>query len=158
MKTVFLGERATVATGSVVSMGANAYSPPDESVGAYNYFKDEKASQLSSWLEMWDYEGGCSFRGFVAGNRDERCLFAFFNSGMVGRDLKQGLMALIELASSPFQCSQVVICLDLSIEPEQRRSLLKSLRWVGFELIALDMWAKQEAMTSDKWLFLGMEL
>jgi len=36
--------------------------------------------------------------------------------------------------------------------------LMKSLRWVGFELITLELWAKQRTPASDKWLFLGMEL
>jgi len=157
MKTVFLGEREMVESGSKV-MGANAYSPPDEGVDAYYYLDNQKASRVSSWLEVWDYIGGCSFRGFVAGTGEEKCLFAFFSSAVVGRDLKQGLMALIELAGSPLECSQVVICLDRSIEPEESKSLLKSLRWVGFELITLDMWVKRPGAASDKWLFLGMEL
>jgi hypothetical protein len=67
-------------------------------------------------------------------------------------------MALIDLANSPLGCSQVVICLDRSVGPDESRSLLKSLRWVGFELITLDMWVKPQFATSDKWLFLGMEL
>lgn len=68
------------------------------------------------------------------------------------------LMAMIELASEPFDCSQIVICLDRSVEPEEKATLLKSLRWVGFDLINLDMWAKGPIAASDKWLFLGMEL
>ena len=67
-------------------------------------------------------------------------------------------MAMIELASESFECSQIVICLDRSMEPEEKASLLKSLRWVGFDLIGLDMWAKGPFATDDKWLFLGMEL
>jgi hypothetical protein len=67
-------------------------------------------------------------------------------------------MALIELSASPLQCSQVVICLTQATEPEERQSLMKSLRWVGFELITLDMWAKQRTATSNKWFFLGMEI
>jgi hypothetical protein len=67
-------------------------------------------------------------------------------------------MALIELAATPFECSQVVICLDRKADPEESRALMKSLRWVGFELITLEMWSRQGMVTSDKWLFLGMEL
>jgi hypothetical protein len=67
-------------------------------------------------------------------------------------------MALIELAATSFDCSQLVICLDRATEPEESRALMKSLRWVGFELITLDLWGKQRRPASNKWLFLGMEL
>jgi hypothetical protein len=91
MNTVFLGEEGKAAIGSVV-MGTNAHSPPDESVDAYNsYFANEKIGHsVDAWLEIWDYRGGCSFRGFVGGNGDKKSLFAFFDSAVVGRDLKQG--------------------------------------------------------------------
>lgn len=68
------------------------------------------------------------------------------------------LMALIELADTIFSCSQVVIALDRNTDAEESATLLKSLRWVGFELITLEMWTRQHPITSDKWLFLGMEL
>jgi hypothetical protein len=67
-------------------------------------------------------------------------------------------MALIELAESVFALQQVVICLDRSVPEVDAKAFIKSLRWVGFELITLDMWAKEQDVTSDKWLFLGMEL
>jgi len=157
MKTVFLGERDPICIGSS-ALGANAYSPPDESVDMYNYLDKHETSRVNSWLEVWDYASGYSFRGFVAGVGEKICLFIFFSSPVLGRDLKQGLMALIELAGSPFRTSQVVICIDRSVEPEESNALLKSLRWVGFELITLDLWAKKARVTSDKWLFLGMEI
>lgn len=68
------------------------------------------------------------------------------------------LMAIIDLASSPLGCSQVVVCLDRSISAEDSKSLLKSLRWVGFELVTLDLWAESRTSPSNEWLFLGMEL
>jgi hypothetical protein len=93
MKTVFLGEEGSAGNGSIV-MGANAHSPPNESVDVYdnNYFGNIKRTgqAMDAWLEIWDYAGGCSFRGFVGGNGDEKCLFAFFDSAVIGRDLKQG--------------------------------------------------------------------
>jgi len=68
-------------------------------------------------------------------------------------------MALIELASSAFECEQLVICMDRDIEEVDMKSLMKSLRWVGFELVTLEMWSKGATdSTSDKWIFLGMEL
>lgn len=128
---------------------------------------------MDAWLEVWDYSSGCSFRVFVGGNGENKSLFAFFDSTVVGSDLKQGyvvshitshksnmyrLMALIELAEMVFAVSQVVICLDRSVQETERKSFMKSLRWVGFELITLDLWANDIDVTSDKWLFLGMEI
>lgn len=68
------------------------------------------------------------------------------------------LMALMELAETVFAVSQVVICLDRSTAEGDHKAFLKSLRWVGFELITLDMWAHARDVTSDKWLFMGMEM
>lgn len=67
-------------------------------------------------------------------------------------------MALIELAETVFAVSQVVICLDRSVPEDDRKAFMKSVRWVGFEMATLDMWADALDVTSDKWLFLGMEI
>ena len=67
-------------------------------------------------------------------------------------------MALIELAETVFAVSQVVICLDRSVPEDDRKAFMKSLRWVGFEMTTLDIWADALDVTSDKWLFLGMEI
>lgn len=158
MKTVFLGERDSVSIGSC-DLGASARSPPDEGLGALSdSCGAQQMCNISLWLELWDYAGGCSFRGFVAGTGDERCLFTFFDPSVVSRDLKQALMAIIDLASGPLNCAQVVVCLARSVSADESKSLLKSLRWVGFDLITLNMWTKGHSEPSDKWLFLGMEL
>ncbi|KAE9378182.1 hypothetical protein N431DRAFT_541720 [Stipitochalara longipes BDJ] len=160
MKAVFFGEEGKAAHNGSIVMGTDAHSPPDEIVGAYNnYFANGKVGQaMDAWLEVWDYSSGCSFRVFVGGNGENKSLFAFFGSAVVGSDLKQGLMALIELAETVFAVSQVVICLDRSVQETERKVFMKSLRWVGFELITLDLWANDIDVTSDKWLFLGMEI
>jgi hypothetical protein len=67
-------------------------------------------------------------------------------------------MALIELAETVFAVSQVIICLDRSVQEGERKAFMKSLRWVGFELITLDLWANDVDVTSEKWLYLGMEI
>lgn len=68
-------------------------------------------------------------------------------------------MALIELASTAFDCPQMVICVDRNVDVLESAALLKSLRWVGFDLVKLDMWAREKAVSSSReWLFLGMEL
>jgi Ornithine decarboxylase antizyme len=77
MKAVFLGEGDAVDSGSV-GMDTSHYS------------SNQNNSRVNSWLEIWDYSGGCSFRGFVADMGTEKSLFAFFKSSVVGRDLKPG--------------------------------------------------------------------
>jgi hypothetical protein len=67
-------------------------------------------------------------------------------------------MALIELAESVFAVSQVVICLDRSVADVDRKTFMKNLRWVGFELITLGIWGSDTSVTSDEWMFLGMEI
>jgi len=128
-------------------------------VGAdINYFNVKDGQGVDAWLEIWDYAGGCSFRAFVGGKGEQKSLFAFFDSSVIGRDLKQGLMALIELAETVFAVSQVVICLDRSVPDTDITAFMKSLRWVGFALTTLDIWANNTDVTSDKWLLLGMEI
>lgn len=123
-----------------------------------NYFNVKDGQGVDAWLEIWDYAGGCSFRAFVGGKGEQKSLFAFFDSSVIGRDLKQGLMALIELAETVFAVSQVVICLDRSVPDTDITAFMKSLRWVGFALTTLDIWANNTDVTSDKWLLLGMEI
>lgn len=67
-------------------------------------------------------------------------------------------MALIELAETVFAVGQVVVCVDRSVEESDRKTFLKSLRWVGFEPVTLDLWASSMDVTSEKWLLLGMEI
>lgn len=64
---------------------------------------------------------------------------------------------MIELAD-PLECSRVVICMERSIPEDDAKSLMRSLQWVGFELTTLDHWSKELDTTSNKWLFMGMEV
>lgn len=142
------------------------------------------------FIEVWDYVGGTSFRGFIvdkdeARGRVEKTLFLFFEH-IAGTQLKHGLMALIELATECFACDRLVICLQRNAEG--LRGLVRDLGWVGFELITLAHWVQTEIprhgaaggpavrcgsfssvstsssafsddeITSEKWLFMGMEL
>jgi Ornithine decarboxylase antizyme len=58
---------------------------------------------LSFW-EMWDYRGGCRFRGFVAEREEETAMFVFFDEGAFGHGLKPGYLdaklTQIELAAN----------------------------------------------------------
>lgn len=116
--------------------------------------------EVVAWMEIWDYQGGASFRAFVADDfvQDEKSLLVFFDAGVVGRDLKKALVALIELAEAPLGCAQLVICVDRAIEADEIQTLTKGLQWAGFELATLDHWAGSLDVTSDQWLFMAMEV
>ncbi|KAI1389519.1 ornithine decarboxylase antizyme-domain-containing protein [Hypoxylon trugodes] len=164
MKTVFQGEWNMVGNGSCLAGVNYALTPPDDYPTPQSSPKDntnidiKPTVYVNGWMEFWDYAGGASFRAFVAEDGDEKSLFAFFDSGLVGRDLKQALIALIELADGPIGCSHIVICVDRHMPPDYAKALMRSLQWVGFDLTTLDHWAKDIDVTSNKWLFMGMEV
>ncbi|KAK8116228.1 hypothetical protein PG984_012730 [Apiospora sp. TS-2023a] len=165
MKTVFQVEGNMVGNGSVLTGVQTPPTPPDDyftppssyssSVGSH--MMKQGAVGLCGWMEFWDYVGGASFRAFAADDGEEKSLFAFFDSGLIGRDLKQALIGLIELAD-PMECSRIVICMERSIPEDDAKALMRSLQWVGFELTTLDHWSKELDTTSNKWLFMGMEV
>jgi hypothetical protein len=64
----------------------------------------------------------------------------------------------MDLAEGPLDCSQVVICLDRLIPEDDAKGLMRSFQWVGFELATLDHWVKGIDVTSDKWLFMAMDV
>lgn len=116
---------------------------------------------ITHYLELWDYLGGGSFRGFIARDplSDEKSMFLFFEH-VTDLELKHSLIALIELASECFGSEKLVIAIDRKAECLQ--SLIRDLGWIGFELTTLDTWRGNQTKTpqgvSDKWVFVGMEL
>jgi len=118
--------------------------------------------QIVQWLEIYDYTSDARFRGFIATNSiGQRSLFIFFEHNIVGKDLKQALMALIELASTPAlpPCDQMVVCFDREEEETPvTKALLRDLGWIGFELSTLEDWAEGLELTSNKWLFVAMDV
>ncbi|KAJ9141716.1 hypothetical protein NKR23_g7679 [Pleurostoma richardsiae] len=183
MRAVFLGERNTVAHGSGltgVHHSANASNgcfasynkqngqlgtPPDESPPRILHLRGRGVrgsasftDTVTAWLEVWDYAGSTSFRAFIVGQSGQKSLFAFFDANVLSGDLKQALVALIELADSALACSQLVICMDRSVSEEAARTLKKGLQWAGFSPTTLDYWADGLDVTSRKWLFMGMEI
>jgi len=68
------------------------------------------------------------------------------------------LVALIELAEGPLDCSHMVICMDRSIPGDDSKALTKGLQWAGFSLTMLDFWASELDVISNQWIFMGMEL
>ncbi|KAK6431068.1 hypothetical protein LTR95_012770 [Oleoguttula sp. CCFEE 5521] len=116
---------------------------------------------VTDWLEVYDYHGdGVRFRGFVAESPEQRAMFVFFDKNVVaGQDLKPGLTALLELASSEgVDCDQLIVCVDRTADETAAKDLTKDLGWVGFELTMLDDWSGQKCTLSDRWLFLGMDV
>ncbi|KAF7521076.1 hypothetical protein G7054_g12570 [Neopestalotiopsis clavispora] len=161
MRSVFQVEGNMASNGSslmdVYNTPFTDYPSPPSSLPSTDGFV-KPAFGVSGWLEFWDYAGGASFRAFVAEDGEERSLFAFFDAGLMGRDLKKALIAFMDLAEGPFECSQVVICLDRMIPEDEAKSLMRSFQWVGFELSTLDHWAKDLDVTSNRWLFMAMEV
>ncbi|KAF7549911.1 hypothetical protein G7046_g8189 [Stylonectria norvegica] len=162
MKTAFLGEKISSMYGSGLSGAYLQTPPPDDRLPVhFQQPLDDKRPgfEIDAWLEVWDYAGGASFRAFIADDGHEKSLFVFFDfEGVMGRDLKKALMALIELADGPLDCSHIVTCIDRQIPAEETKSLSKSLQWVGFEMITLDHWAHDLDVTSKKWTLMGMEI
>lgn len=114
---------------------------------------------VREYLEMWDYTGGTRFRGFVAEKGDERAMFVFFDKEVLGKDLKLGLVALLELASGEyFECEQLIICIDRTADKEHVEDTTRNLSWVGFELMMLDLWSGNTGSLSERWIFVGMDI
>ncbi|KAF2402375.1 hypothetical protein EJ06DRAFT_473778 [Trichodelitschia bisporula] len=176
LKSVFLGERKMSSDSLVMGAHNHMYTNRHEgSLEDASFSLDLRDSGLSSshsslesiarqgslvedWLVVWDYAGGARFRGFIACQEDKRALIIFFDEGVVGRDLKPGLMALLELCNiSAVDCSQVIFCVDRKFDAETSKYLIRDLGWVGFEPITLAEWTGSDDIISDQWLFLGME-
>lgn len=142
--------------------GALLPTPPDDKF--LDAFHDEQhvdapGVEIDAWAEFWDYVGGASFRAFITRDGLERSMFVFFDpEGIMNRDLKKALVALIELADGPLDCSRIVTCIDRQMSSEELRRLTKSLQWVGLEMTTLDHWAHDLDVTSSKWVFMGMKL
>jgi len=68
-------------------------------------------------------------------------------------------MSLLELSSGgDFDCSKLVVCVDREADTEDINDLSRDLGWVGFELTTLAYWSNRTVCTSDRWVFLEMEL
>jgi hypothetical protein len=165
MKTVFQGERNAATNGSVLTGVHQSLTPPDEFYptppSSFSSTDIKYPMTAEGWMEFWDYAGRTSFRAFVANDGgNEKSLFAFFDGGLLndGRDLKQALIALIELADGPLGCAHIVLCLERDIAELDAKALVRNLQWAGFELTTLDHWAKDVDVTSPRWLFMAVEV
>ncbi|KAK2762818.1 hypothetical protein FQN54_000993 [Arachnomyces sp. PD_36] len=150
----FLGEGKFARQQSLVVDAYRQRFRPDEN--------SESRIRIQRWLKMWDYSGDAIYRGFVAGVGGDNTLFVFFEGHLSGQGLKSGLMALFELASTAgFDCSRIVACVDRSTNQTELDATIRNLGWVGFELTTLNdwvSWAGRSKLTSDKWLFMAVEV
>jgi len=195
MKRIFLGggdnSRNVSDSNSMGSIFYNSNNNNNNNASNHSLYSGGKSEM--QFIEVWDYMGGASFRGFVAEKvergRVERTLFLFFEN-VEGTQLKHGLIALIELATECFNCDRLVICLDR--KTDGLRNLIRDFGWVGFELITLAHWlphpsindasstrsdsfssnssgrsgsfssisssSSDDDVTSEGWIFVGMEL
>ncbi|KAK0248064.1 hypothetical protein LTS09_016814 [Friedmanniomyces endolithicus] len=148
-----------VAMGVDVPRTVHGLPTPSPSPDGRSYPKPGGGRAVKEYVEVFDYVGGARFRGFVAEQGGERSMFVFFDKEVVGKDLKPGLMILLELASSDdFECSQLVICVDRFADEKDVKETTRDLGWVGFELAMLDAWAGRSNAVSDAWLFFGMDI
>lgn len=135
MNRIFLGggnnpKSVSDSMGSIFYKGNNNNNNNNNNVRNHGLYSGKSEMQF---IEVWDYMGGASFRGFVAEKvgrgRVEKTLFLFFEN-VEGTQLKHGyallfsffcalmltsndsLIALIELATECFNCDRLVICLD----------------------------------------------
>ncbi|TKA44805.1 hypothetical protein B0A55_13016, partial [Friedmanniomyces simplex] len=140
---------------AVLEHGLTTPSPSPDGCRSY----PRTGGVVKEYVEVFDYVGGARFRGFVAETADERSMFVFFDREVLGKDLKPGLMTLLELASSDeFKCSQLVICVDRFADEKDVKETTRDLGWVGFELAMLDGWSGHRGTISDTWLFFGMDV
>ncbi|POS82173.1 hypothetical protein EPUL_005715, partial [Erysiphe pulchra] len=154
MKVTFLGEEGGSTDNGSYEMGAGTILGRNALKKKINW---RDSNNIDAYFEMWDYIGGCNFRGFVGGRGEKQSLFIFFEKSTIHKDLKQGLMALIEFAEVVFDVPRIVLCLDRSIPENDVKPLLKSLSWVGFKPVSLEFLTHSTTVISTKWFFLGME-
>ncbi len=74
---------------SIVGAGGQMTPPDDYPIGDRNLVGGIAGADITAWLEIWDYAGGASFRAFVSEDLDDKTLFVFFDSSIIGRDLKK---------------------------------------------------------------------
>jgi hypothetical protein len=97
LKAAFLGEGKTASQDSLV-MDVQSYDTTasdhlarerSQSLGSLDSRAD-RDTKMVSFLEIWDYDGGCRFRGFIAERYGKKTLFVFLDEGALGHALKPG--------------------------------------------------------------------
>lgn len=129
LKAVFHGEGNLASQESLV-MDMHKYGKDEQDyfgkskgLGGNNSIDDRQA-YITDWLEIWDYVGGATFRGFVANHQGERSLFVFFDRGILGSDLKPGYVLNTGRQYTRLTCLQA-------------HGVTRAMRNFGLQLLAL---------------------
>ncbi|KAK9464556.1 ornithine decarboxylase antizyme-domain-containing protein [Lipomyces arxii] len=87
----------------------------------------------------------------------DNTLLIYFDKSMAesNMELKEGLVALLDLATECMQCERAVICLDKQLV--ETPMLIRDLFWVGFELSTCPQGLNGGAL-SDAWVAMEMDL
>lgn len=83
LSATFLGERIDVEQ---ESLGMGTF----QQTQAIQHRIGDHHGSIQKWIEVWDYSGDAIYRGFVAGEGNERTLFVFLEDGTTGHGLKSG--------------------------------------------------------------------
>ncbi|EEH11365.1 ornithine decarboxylase antizyme [Histoplasma capsulatum G186AR] len=161
---MFLGERQLAPQQSLV-IGAthNDNNNNNKGVNVSEIARKRAVGRIQNFIEVWDYAGDTIYRGFVAADGNRRTLFVFFDNHIcAGQGLKSGLMALFEIGSmTDLGCSEMVACVDRSMDEVELDAVIRNLGWVGFELSTLRDWvvpAAKGQFISNRWLFMTVEI
>ncbi|EER43417.1 ornithine decarboxylase antizyme [Histoplasma capsulatum H143] len=162
--SMFLGERQLAPQQSLV-IGAthNDNNNNNKGVNVSEIARKRAVGRIQNFIEVWDYAGDTIYRGFVAADGNRRTLFVFFDNHIcAGQGLKSGLMALFEIGSmTDLGCSEMVACVDRSMDEVELDAVIRNLGWVGFELSTLRDWvvpAAKGQFISNRWLFMTVEI
>lgn len=108
MRALFLGEGTTAQNGSLVmgttngemrnggggGSGASMHGKKDTIAAvARSRTALRRGNIVQHFLEVWDYIGSGSFRGFVVNRAGEKDMFMFFDRAALVRDLKPGCVS-----------------------------------------------------------------
>ncbi|KAI9675616.1 MAG: hypothetical protein M1817_000982 [Caeruleum heppii] len=159
MRHVFLSEGTTASGPRVLDTEKCEPSRSSQGDGTIDCLSTQRLPAVEDWIEMWDYGGGTGFRGFVAAQGEQRILYVFFEPAIIGHDLKHGLMALMELASTSWlDCDHMTVCLARQTPSTQLKNLMRDLGWVGFRLGTVALGATTAIMVESAWVFLSLEV
>lgn len=87
------------------------------------------------WEDLMWYEGFTFITPIATATGTERNLIVHFprTNGWLADNFTQAIMSLLELAEVALKCDKLLVCLEKGVEEEN--SLIKSLLYVGFELL-----------------------
>jgi len=114
-------------------------------------------------VQVFDYVGGSAFLGVVVNGRTLVLRAEEEEDGWAGIEVKEGLVALLDLAIECLGCATLVLCVDRT--HPHIGSLIRDLGWIGFDLVpSIVADSKHPAATAaaatpnDDVLFFSMDL